>query len=107
MVWQLRGQIVNGIGFARAWWSIKQKSLPRLELERFELVPRFHESGHIAVEQFQIFVRQNNIFPVNLSQPMHLDNTASAHRMDLCLERDDAAQIHPMGGGSIVKVHRL
>ena len=95
MVRQLRRQIVNRVGLARAGRPVKQKSFPRLKPQRLELIPRRHESAHIAVEQRQGFARQDNVFPTDFRQPVHPDRAAAAHWIDLRLERDDAAPVGP------------
>ena len=93
MVRQLRSQIVNRVCFARTRRTVKQESLPRLKLQRFQLFPRRHESSHIAVEHSQSLTRQNDIIAVDPGQSVDLDHAAAAHRIDMPLQRDDPAAI--------------
>src|SRR5580658_7549471 len=95
MVRQLRSQIMNGMGFAGSWLTVKEQALACREPELFELLPRLHKSCHIAIEHGQSLKRQNHIFAIHFGQPMHLDHAAPAHRIYVAFERNNASTVSP------------
>ena len=101
---QLRSQVVNRVRLPGARRAVEQQALLGGEAEALDVVSRPDEAGHVAVEQPQRFLGQNDFFPANHVQPVHLHGSAPAGVLPPAFERDHTAPVGPSGTDAALEV---